>query len=97
MSSSKLEVQVIEGSSYWESTVLVCVLQPVLGGGLTVVKSSRLLAKSAAYLVSISQLLCLAFLCRWRFLKKIPLDWPLTLTTQPSTSKLSDNPVGWKL
>ena len=23
----------------------------------------------------------------------VSLDWPLTLTTQPSTSKLSDNPV----
>ena len=27
------------------------------------------------------------------FLNKISLDWPLTLTTQLSTSKLSDNPV----
>ena len=27
------------------------------------------------------------------FLNKIFLDWPLTLKTQPSTSKLSDNPV----
>ena len=27
----------------------------------------------------------------WRFLNEISLDWPLTLTTQPSTSKLSDN------
>ena len=27
------------------------------------------------------------------FLNKILLDWLLTLTTQPSTSKLSDNPV----
>ena len=26
----------------------------------------------------------------WNF--KVSLDWPLTLTTQPSTSKLSDNP-----
>ena len=25
------------------------------------------------------------------FLNKISLDWPLTLTTQPSSSKLSDN------
>ena len=32
-----------------------------------VVKSSRLLAKIAAFLVSISQLLCLAFLYGWRF------------------------------
>ena len=45
----------------------------------------------AAYFVSIGQLLCLAFL--WCFLNKISLDWLLTLTTQPSTSKLSDNPV----
>ena len=27
------------------------------------------------------------------FLQKISLDWLLTLITQPSTSKLSDNPV----
>ena len=59
-----------------------------------VVKSSRLPVKIAAYLVSISRLLCLAFLYGWRFWNKISLDWPLTLTTQPSTctSKLSDNP-----
>ena len=25
-------------------------------------------------------------------LNKISVDWPLTLTTQPSTSNLSDNP-----
>ena len=46
------------------------------------VKSSWLMAKNATYLVSISQLLCLAFLYGWRFLNKISLDWPLTLTTQ---------------
>ena len=41
----------------------------------------------------IGRLLCLAFLYGWHFLNiKISLDWPLTLTTQPSTSKLSDNP-----
>ena len=57
-----------------------------------VVRSSLLLAKMAAYLVSIDQLLCLAFLYGWRFLNKISLNWLLTLTTQPSTSKLSDNP-----
>ena len=57
-----------------------------------VVKSSPLLAKIAPYLFSIGRLLCLAFLYRWRFLNKISLDRPLTLTTQPSTSKLSDNP-----
>ena len=44
------------------------------------------------YLVSIGQLLFLAFLYGWLFLTKISLDWLLTLTTQPSTSKLSDNP-----
>ena len=38
------------------------------------------------------RLLCLAFLYVWRFLNRIPPDWPLTLTTQLSTSKLSDNP-----
>ena len=48
---------------------------------IRVVKSSRLPAKIAAYLVSIGQLLCLAFLYRWRFLNKISLGWPLTLTT----------------
>ena len=47
----------------------------------------------ATYMVSIGWLLCLAFLCGWRFLNKISLGWPHTLTTQPSTSKLSDNPV----
>ena len=54
-----------------------------------------MLAKIAAYLVSIGRLLCLPFLYGWRFLHKISLDWPLTLTTQPSTgnSKFSDNPV----
>ena len=57
------------------------------------VKSSRLLAKIATYLVSIGRLLCLAFLYRCCFLNKISLDWPLTLTTEPSTSKLSDNPA----
>ena len=57
-----------------------------------VVKSSRLPVKIIAYLVSNSRLLCLAFLYGWRFLNKISLDWPLTLTTQPSTSRLSDNP-----
>ena len=56
-----------------------------------VVRGSRLPEKITAYLVSIGQLLCLAFLYRWRFLYKISLDWPLTLTTQLSTSKLSDN------
>ena len=59
---------------------------------LRVVKSSWLLAKIATYLVSIGWLLCIAFLYRWRFSNKISLDWPLTLTTQPSISKLSDNP-----
>ena len=50
-----------------------------------VVKSSQLPSKIAAYFVSIGQLLCLAFLYRWRFLNKISLDWPLTLTTQLTT------------
>ena len=58
-----------------------------------VVKSSRLSAKIAAYLVRIGRLLCLAFLYGWNFLNKITLDWPLTLTTPPSTSKRSDNPA----
>ena len=59
-----------------------------------VVKCSRLPAKIATYLVSIGRLLCLAFLFGWHFLNKISLDWSLTLTTQPSCSKLSDHP-GW--
>ena len=59
----------------------------------TVVKSSWLPVKSAAYLGSIGRLLCLAFLCGWRFLNKISLDWLLTLTTQLSISKRSDNPA----
>ena len=58
-----------------------------------VVKSSRLLAKIGTYLVNIGRLLCLAFLYGWHFLNEISLDWPLTLTTQLSTSKLSDNPA----
>ena len=58
-----------------------------------VVESSWLLAKIATYLVvSIGWLLCLAFLYGWRFLNKMSLDWLLTLITQPSTSKFSDNP-----
>ena len=60
---------------------------------IRVVKSSWLPVKIAAYFVIISQLLCLAFLYGWCFLNKISLDWLLTLTTQPSASKLSDNPV----
>ena len=57
-----------------------------------VVNSIQLPAKIAAYLASIGWLLCLAFLCGWCFLNKISLDWLLTLTTQPSISKFSDNP-----
>ena len=48
-----------------------------------IVKSSQLPAKIAAYLVRMGRLLCLAILYGWHFLK----------ITQPSTSKLSDNPV----
>ena len=58
-----------------------------------VAKSSQLSVKITAYFVSIGWLLCLAFLYGWCFLNKISLDWQLTLTTQPSTSKLSDNPA----
>ena len=57
-----------------------------------VVKSSWLSAKIVTYLVSNGQLLCLAFLYAWRFSNRISPNWLLTLTTQPSTSKLSDNP-----
>lgn len=56
------------------------------------VKSSRLPAKISVYLVGIGRLPYLAFLYEWRFLNKIFLDWPLSLTTHPSTAKLSDNP-----
>ena len=60
---------------------------------ISIVKSSWLLVKITAYLVSIGWLLCLAFLYGWHFLNKISLDWLLTyLTTWPCTSKLSDNP-----
>ena len=58
-----------------------------------VVKSIRLPTKIAAYLVSIGRLPWLAFLYIWRFLNKISLNWPLTLTSQPSISNLSGNPV----
>ena len=58
---------------------------------LRVVKSSQLLAKIATCLVCIGQLLYLAFVYGWCFLNKISLDWPLTLTTQSSTSKPFDN------
>ena len=56
-----------------------------------VVKSTWLPAKIVTYLVSNGQLLSLAFLCVWRFLNRISLERPLTLTTQLSTSKLFDN------
>ena len=59
---------------------------------INVVKSSWLLVKITAYLVSIGWLLYLAFLFGWHFLNKISLDWLLTLTNRPPTSKLSDNP-----
>ena len=55
-----------------------------------VFKISQLPAKITTYLVSIAQLLCSAFLNGRCFLNKISLDWLLTLTSQPSTSKLSD-------
>ena len=58
-----------------------------------VVKSVWLPAKITAYLASISWLLFLAFLYGWRFLNEISLDWPVTLTTELSTSKLSDKPA----
>ena len=62
-----------------------------------VLKSSRLRAKIGAYLVRIGRLLFLAFLYGWHVLNKISLDWPRTLTTQLSTSKLSDNPERVKI
>jgi len=60
---------------------------------IRVIKSSQPPAKIAAYLVSVGQLLCLVFLYRLCCWNEIFVDWPLTLTTQPSTSKLSDNPT----
>ena len=54
---------------------------------------NRLLPKITNNLVSFGRLLYLAFLHGWHFLNKISLDWLVTLTTQPSTSKLSDNPT----
>ena len=48
--------------------------------------------KSLPTWLGIGHVLCLAFLYGWRFLNKLFLDWPLTLTTQLSTSKRSDNP-----
>ena len=52
-----------------------------------VVKSSQLLVKIPAYLVSsIGCLLCLAFLYGCHFLNEISLDWPQTLTTQQTAS-----------
>ena len=62
---------------------------------IRVVKSIQLPAKIAAYLVSIGRLLWLAFLYVWHFLNKIFLNWPLTLTSQPSISNLCDNPAWW--
>ena len=58
--------------------------------GTMVSQSSAGLSK-VAHLVNISRLLYFAFLYGWCFLNTISLDWPLTLTTQPSTSKLSNN------
>ena len=63
-----------------------------------VVKSSRLVAKIAAYLASTGRLLCLAFLCGWRFLNKLSLDWLLSLTvkTDDITSSKKDVDLhGW--
>ena len=50
--------------------------------------------KTATYLVSFSRLVCLAFLYGWCLLNKVHvyLAWLLTLITQPSLSKLSDDP-----
>ena len=72
-------------------------LELQLSNGVTnlcrVVKSSGLPVKIAAYLVSIGWLLCLAFLYGLHF---ISLDWPLALTTQQSSLKLSPNlPLGF--
>jgi len=83
---------IISSSSFVGTCILWSNLMTSSPLAYRVVESSRLLAKIAAYLVSIGRLLCLAFLYGWRFLNKISLDWPRTLITQPSTSKLSDNP-----
>jgi len=49
--------------------------------------------KITAFLVSIAPYSAWHFFTDGVFLNKISLDWPLTLTTQPSTSKLFDNPA----
>ena len=77
---------IISSSSFVGTCILWTNLMTSSRLAYRVVKSSRLLAKIAAYLViSIGWLLCLAFLYGWCFLNKISLDWPPTLTTQPST------------
>ena len=77
---------IISSSSFVGTCILWSNLMTSSPLAYTVVKSSRLLAKIAAYLViSIGRLLFLAFLYGWHFLNKISLDWLLTLTTQPST------------
>ena len=77
---------IISSSSFVGTCILWTNLMTSSPLAYRVVKSSRLLAKIAAYLViSIGWLLCLAFLYGWCFLNKISLDWPPTLTTQPST------------
>ena len=70
----------------------ICLLEPGKNNMYRVFKISQLPAKITTYLVSIAQLLCSAFLNGRCFLNKTSLDWLLTLTTQPSTLKLSDNP-----
>ena len=77
---------IISSSSFVGTCILWTNLMTSSPLAYRVVKSSRLLAKIAAYLViSIGRLLCLAFLYGWCFLNKISLDWLPTLTTQPST------------
>ena len=81
---SGLNLQIMSGLSP-ETKQAVCndeVSVSVLSG---LSKVDGLLAKIAAYLVSIGRLFFLAFLYGWCFSNKIPLEWPLTLTTQTST------------
>ena len=66
---------IISSSSFVGTCILWTNLMTSSPLAYRVVKSSRLLAKIAAYLViSIGWLLCLAFLYGWCFLNKISLD-----------------------
>ena len=63
-------VYMVLGSSYFSSGEIL-----VLGRSIATHKYNPGSSKIAAYLVSFSRLLCLAFLYGWWFLNKISLDW----------------------